>query len=128
MSTADEDVFNAIWIEGCENIKVVNPSFEGTGTTTNKIKLEGTGVSITNSQLITIDSRQVTICEDAQEHITPMNVLLEMDFQPFILMNIQPDILPCTLLLTPKLSIVTAMGLFWTERYSSTVEEAKTVV
>lgn len=51
----DANTFNAIWIEDCENVKVINPTFTGVGTTTSKIEHDGVGVLVTTSKNVLIE-------------------------------------------------------------------------
>jgi hypothetical protein len=56
MPVDDASVFNAIWVEGCDNVQIINPQFSGTGTTTTRMLEEGTGITITTSTRVTVDN------------------------------------------------------------------------
>lgn len=56
MPVDDANLFNAIWIENCTHIKVMNAQFTGIGTGATKILEEGVGISITESHNITVEN------------------------------------------------------------------------
>lgn len=56
MSVTAANVFNAFWLEGCDNMEIIGTTFEGTGLTTSLMLEEGTGITITASTRVTVDS------------------------------------------------------------------------